>query len=99
MTTTKQFIEILEQAPENLRNIAYLAQWSTNYDIRKGTPFLVFLDLIGYSHDNFGESQVKEPHKVLGYAEISYLADALEEYAVAPIQASDYIDELLSADR
>jgi hypothetical protein len=93
------FWQLIEQAPEQLRGVATLVRYSTNYEIEKGTPFLVFLDLIGYSQDNYGENQVKEPWRVLDYLAISCLADALQEYATTPIQASDYIDELLSADR
>jgi hypothetical protein len=93
------FWQVIEQAPEQLKGIAALARLSTNYDARTGTPLLVFLDLIGYSKDNWGENQVPDASKVLGYLEISHLADALQEYSTTPIQASDYIDELLSAEQ
>jgi hypothetical protein len=71
-----------------------------NYDISKGTPYHIFLDLIGYSDEHYGESLYKgEPRAVLGYVELDYLADALKEYATNPQCVSDYIDLIDNADR
>jgi hypothetical protein len=67
--TTKQQFEGIET----------LYQWSFNFD-RESNPFHLFLDLIGYSKENWGENWLKETPE-LGYLEMHYLANALEEYS------------------
>jgi hypothetical protein len=54
----------------------------------------VFLDLIGYSDNHFGEPLVKDASKVLGYLEIDYLGDALKEYAKNPDDVLKWIEQL-----
>ncbi len=43
-----------ENAPDYADDVSDLWHWSTNYDAGEG-PITLFLDLIGYSHDQFGE--------------------------------------------
>jgi hypothetical protein len=70
-----------------------------NYDGRKGTPYHLFLDLIGYSDEHFGESLYKgNPANVLGFMELDYLGDALKEYANNPQAVEDWIDLLMEAE-
>jgi hypothetical protein len=76
-----------------------LYNWSGNYDARTGTPFGVFLDLIGYSEEQYGINLVEEPTKVLGYLELDYLADALKEYATRPNDIQDVIEALLEQEQ
>lgn len=99
-TTQKSFWELLETPAENVESVTELIQWSMNYDLAKGTPYHIFLDLIGYSDEHFGGQLFKgNPRDVLGFVEIGYLADALQEYATNPQQVSDWIDLLDEAER
>jgi hypothetical protein len=70
-----------------------------NYDIKTGTPYHLFLDLIGYSDENYGDTLYKgNPRNVLGFMEIDYLADALKEYATNPQEVEAWIDALTEAE-
>jgi hypothetical protein len=98
-TAGTTFWELLEAPAANVEAVTDLLRWSMNYNVFKGTPYQIFLDLIGYSDEHFGESMFKgNPRDVLGYLEISYLADALEEYATNPQEVSDWIDKLMEAE-
>jgi hypothetical protein len=61
-----------------------LATWSENYS-GYCTPFAVFLDLIGFSIEEYGEKIVfsdpdVDPSSVLGYKELCLLSDALQVF-------------------
>lgn len=98
MSTETTFWTLTENPPKNTERTASLASWSTNYDTKTGTPFGVFLDLIGYSKEEFGGSLVTDPTKCLGFLEYGMLADALTEYSNHPNEVNDFIRELISAD-
>jgi hypothetical protein len=55
------------------------------------------LDLIGYSEENYGAplSNWSNPADSLGFMELAYLADALNEYASNPLDVERFISELL----
>ena len=75
-------------------SIQSLYQWSSNFHFP--SPFSVFLDLTGYSEEEFGEPLVKENlSSVLGYKELDMLGLALQEFADDPGRAEDYIRYLL----
>ena len=98
-TNRKNFWELLENPPANVSETNALIEWSMNYDIKTGTPYHLFLDLIGYSHDNYGEALYKgDPRNVLGFMEIDYLGDALKEYATNPQEVEAWIDALTEAE-
>ena len=98
-TNRKNFWELLENPPANVSETNALIEWSMNYDIKTGTPYHLFLDLIGYSHDNYGEALYKgDPRNVLGFMEIDYLGDALKEYATHPQEVEAWIDALTEAE-
>ena len=62
--------------------IEELHDWSLNY-LPGNNPYCVFIDLIGYSEDRYGESVYQAPGKysgVLGYKELCMLADALKVF-------------------
>ena len=99
MSNAETFYDLVEKAPDYADRVAKLADWSQNYDSRTGTPFGVFLDLIGYSEDNFGENLVKNPQKVLGFLEMDYLADALRQYADRPADVSEFVYKLVTAEQ
>jgi hypothetical protein len=90
----KNVWEFLDEETKNTEEVRALVNWSLNYDIKTGTPYQVFLDLIGYSDEHFGESIVKNPSKVLGYREIDELGDALKEYANNPEDVLKWIEKL-----
>ena len=53
-----------------------LYEWSANYDSGE-SPFCVYLDLIGYSEEHYGENIVKNPSECLGYLEYTMLSNCL----------------------
>lgn len=98
--TKKSFWDLLENPPANVCETNALIEWSMNYDIRTGTPYHLFLDLIGYSWEHFGDKLYKEnPRNVLGFMELDYLGDALKEYATNPQAVEDWIDLLMEAEQ
>jgi hypothetical protein len=90
----KDVWEFLDEETKNAEEVRALVNGSLNYDVRTGTPYQVFLDLIGYSDEHFGEPIVKNASKVLGYLEIDYLGDALKEYAKNPDDVLKWIEQL-----
>jgi len=80
-------------------NLLRLHEWSWNYDLEMN-PFCIFLDLIGWSHEEIGEPLYKgNPKDVLGYLELEMLIDALIEYRDAPDdEVWDFIAKLLHED-
>jgi len=53
-----------------------LYKWSANYDSGKN-PFCIYLDLIGYSKEQYGVNFVDSPSDYLGYLEYTMLANCL----------------------
>ncbi len=96
---SQDFWTLTGNPPANTDKVASLASWSTNYDARTGTPFGLFLDLIGYSTAEFGENLVAEPHRVVGYLEASLLADALKQYSDFPADVYKFCERLVSAEQ
>jgi len=86
-----------EDAPDYASDVADLWHWSTNYEAGKG-PFTLFVDLIGWSEDNIGETLYDLTSASLGYVELSKLADALKQYADRPQDVRAWVDELLTYD-
>lgn len=70
-----------------------LANWSRgNYDFDR-SPYLLFLDLIGYSIEEYGAPFISNHTEILGYFEMDYLADALKEYTTRPQDIADLISK------
>ena len=82
--------ETLENAPDYLEPVVDLIRWAMNEDYRRGTCYRVFLDLTGYSLENYGET-INEGRYTLGYVEADYLADALKVWANNPESVFDFI--------
>lgn len=59
-----------------------LAHWSENFT--HPTPFALFLDLIGWSEDTYGERLCGDRPPALGWVEASKLAAALDAWADHP---------------
>lgn len=83
--------EVLEEAPALLEPVVDLYQWSTNF--MWPTPYALFLDLIGYSVENWGET-LYNTHNALGYVELDKLADALKLYAERPRDVLEFVERL-----
>jgi hypothetical protein len=58
----------------------------------------MFLALIGYGEEEYGEAIQLPQGVALGYMELDYLGDALKEYAENPDMVNDAIAELLEAE-
>ena len=98
METQEKTLEVLlEQGESRFPEIVGLYQWSTNYEAGK-TPFTLFIDLIGYSQEQFGESIYNLDKPSLGYLELDYLGDALKEYATIGSDAYDFVVSLMEAE-
>ena len=95
---TQDIWALLEQtAPTGCEAVQDLYSWSLNYDAGKG-PFALFLDLIGYSEDEYGCELYNMKDGGRGYVELSKLAAALEEYSTLPGTVYAYADTLIAAE-
>lgn len=100
MTTTHEqgSLEWSDLAPTYCEGVASLYRWSANYT--DFLPFRKFLDLIGYTEEEYGEplADWKRPTEGLGYVELGYFADALTEYANRPHDVTRWITDLLGVE-
>ena len=95
----KGFWDLIETPADNVCEVTNLIHWSMNYDNKTGSPYYIFLDLIGYSDEHFGCRLYKgNPRNVLGFLEMDYLGDALKEYANNPQAVEDWIALLMEAE-
>lgn len=89
--------EFLEQPNDVAPEAQQLYSWGLNCD-RAANPFLLYLDLIGYSQENYGEN-ICQTVPDLGYTELCYLADALNEYATSrPRDVRGWVDDLMQCE-
>jgi hypothetical protein len=77
--------------------VADLYHWSTNFKGGEG-PITLFLDIIGWSEDEYGETMYDLKSASLGYVEIGKLAEALTEYADRPQDVREFVAELIAAE-
>jgi len=85
--------ELLETPPAYCEPIARLWSWSENYQYP--SPATLFLDLIGYSEEEFGERLCTDKTPAIGYLEAGMLGEALTAFSDRPSQVCDYIRALL----
>lgn len=76
--------------------IADLFSWAANEDFERGTCWIAFLDLIGWTSEHAGQ-KLNHPDYRPGYLEIEKLADALSHYADHPRDSWDLVCEIESA--
>lgn len=89
--------EYLENTPNRLGQRAQdLYVWGLNYD-RANNPFLVFLDLIGWAEENYGERMLLD-FPILGYVEMDLIGDALKEYATYPQAVDTWLKGLMNCE-
>lgn len=84
---------LLENPPKGCEPIADLWSWAENESFDRGTCWLEFLDLIGYSRVNYGET-INKADYLAGYVELDKLAKALSAYAKRPQEVRAYVLEL-----
>jgi len=94
---SRKWYEMIEGAPAKFEPIANLFSWSENYTW-KDAPARVFLGLIGYLAEEFGEDNF-EGMPVLGYLELAQLGDALVAYANFGEDAYNWVNALIEADQ
>jgi hypothetical protein len=83
--------DILDNAPDYAKATASLLQWSTNYDWQApDNPLPIFLSLIGYFEDVYGENQTRKTLR-LDYISMGQVGEALTEYANRPEDVFNYI--------
>ena len=95
-----KFRNLIDNAGPRFDKIATLWDHSTNFVYP--TPATLFLDLVGYSLEECGELLISDMTMVvnqLGYLEISMLGEALDEFATRPLEAIEYVESLLEAER
>ena len=97
-TQEKTLEQVLEAGEKRFPEIVALYNWTLNYEAGKG-PFSLFADLIGWSEENIGASIYDLTNPQLGYLELSYLADALKEYADKGQDAYDFTSSIIEAER
>lgn len=94
--TTEKYDKMLNDPVRNVDRVAKLISWSENYDYP--SPFTLFLDLIGWSEQEFGERQCKDKWPTLGYLEVSMLGEALQQYSENPDEVNFWLGDLLAAE-
>jgi hypothetical protein len=90
-TYTDNYDAALDIAGDALADIVHLWHWSLNYEHGK-SPWGTFLNLIGYSEENWGEL-IDAPRRV-DYATADKLADALKLWAIRPGDVDDVIQAI-----
>lgn len=85
----------LEQPNRYAPEAQSLYEWGLNCN-NDSNPFLVYLDLIGWSKECHGEHMVLGSLDSLGYMELDYLADALREYANNPHNVWEWVNNLMA---
>lgn len=85
--------DLRSKAGEKLLPIVELAQISGNYE--HPNPWALFLDLIGYSREEFG-ANLFDYNKLdmINCVELDYIADALKVYALRPLSVYSIIEEI-----
>lgn len=74
---------LLENPPAGMEPLARLWDWAQNESWERGDAWRAFLDLTGYSRDNYGDT-VNAAGYSPGYLELSKLAAALAVFADRP---------------
>jgi len=91
---------LLETMDEHLAPVARLYEWAENCGVP--SPFVVFLDLSGLSHEMYGQGlcgyTVNAVGEALGFLEMSYIAGALEAYSTRPLDVAEYVRALIASE-
>lgn len=90
---------LLDDRTERLEPIKDLWRESDNYDFP--SPLTLFLDLIGYSKEEYGVNftTLDQIEAKLGYHELGSLGEALVTYSDRPEETLRLIKDLVEADQ
>lgn len=94
---TRDVWQFLELPNRHAKETQALYEWGLNCN-QDSNPFIVMLDLIGWTAENYGEHFVLPRFGSLGFMELDYLADALREYANNPHDVTAWIDALMQCE-
>jgi hypothetical protein len=93
---TEKFFNLCDNAPTYAERTAHLFSWCEgNYNFP--APSSLFLDIVGYSEEHYGENLTSRKMPALGYLEIDLLAKAMTEYATRPAEVYAFIEELMDS--
>jgi hypothetical protein len=95
--SSNKYYEMIQNAPASMEPIAHLFSWGENYTF-KDSPVRVFLALIGYMEEEYGEKDL-EAVPALGYLELDLIGRALVYYSSFPEDASKWVNDLMLADQ
>lgn len=87
--------DFLAQPNKYAENTQQLYEWGLNCH-QQNNPFLLFLDLIQWSLENYG--QKFDEYESFGYLELDYLGDALKEYAENPNEVYEWVSNLMQTE-
>lgn len=89
-----------EKTPPEAEPVRDLWTWGLNFDERShaGNPWLLFLDLIGWSQDEYGVRVSSWEGHSLGWLEIEYLTDALMAYTRRPEIVRAWVNGLMASE-
>ncbi len=85
--------ELLETPPAYCEPIARLWSWSDNYEYP--SPATLFLDLIGWSEEEYGDRLCANKMPAIGYLEAGMLGEALTAYADHPQKVTEFVTALV----
>ena len=91
---------LIANSTDRFDKIAALWDHSVNYEYP--TLATLFLDLIGYSLEEYGELLIGDMKIIINKLdtfELSLLGEALDQYATRPLDAIEYVEALLAAER
>jgi hypothetical protein len=94
-----KFRNLIHNSTDRFDKIAAL--WDYSADCEYPTPATLFIDLVGYSIEEYGAPLIGDMAQViskLGYLELSLLGEALEQYTNRPLDAIEYVEALLDAE-
>lgn len=86
------YSDLLKSEGEKMAAILDLFQWSTNHE--HPTPWVFFLDLIGYSQDNFGATLYEGTRIYGSHIDLDYIAEAIKCWTVRPDAVHNLIHKL-----
>ena len=96
--SSQKFYDMIEEAPAKFETIARMFSWSENYTW-KDAPARVFLGLIGYMAEEYGEDNFEGMNVNFGYLELAVLGEALVTYSNHGEDAYIWVKALMDADQ
>ena len=88
------------EVPEYAEGTAEFLDWGLGGNYDTPSPVYLFLDIIGYSEEHFGEPQfdLTKVSERFGYMEMGQLAKALDEYSDRPTDVMAFVEKRMGQD-